>query len=47
MRCYQIQTLDKRRLIKSLGSIKDQNIRDQIVQAMRFQLGFQSIKETP
>ena len=36
--CYQIRTLDKRRLMKRLGSINDFNLRRAILSALKFQL---------
>ena len=36
--CYQIRTLDKRRLMKSFGSLDDANLRAEILAALRFQL---------
>ena len=36
--CYQIRTLDKKRLIKDLGAINDLQIRATILEALRFQL---------
>lgn len=38
--CYQIRTLDKQRLIKSLGALDDAHLRDEILAALRFQLAF-------
>lgn len=37
--CYQIRTLDKRRLTQMFGVIDDEDIRQSIVEALRFQLG--------
>jgi mRNA interferase MazF len=37
--CYQIRTLDKRRLTKMFGVIDDEDARQSIVDALRFQLG--------
>jgi len=37
--CYQIRTIDKRRLIKKLGEIKDEKIKQEIINALSFQLG--------
>lgn len=37
--CYQIKTIDKRRLIKPLGKIINPNLQDQIIEALCFQLG--------
>jgi mRNA interferase MazF len=36
--CYQIRTLDKNRLIQSLGALDDTDLRGQIVRAIQFQL---------
>lgn len=36
--CYQIRTLDKRRLIKAFGSLDDAQLRDEFLVAIRFQL---------
>ena len=36
--CYQIRTIDKKRLIKDLGLIIDTIIREKIIEALRFQL---------
>jgi mRNA interferase MazF len=37
--CYQIRTLDKRRITQKFGDIDDEDIRQSIVDALRFQLG--------
>lgn len=37
--CYQIRTLDKKRLIKKLGSIRKMETKQDIENALRFQLG--------
>ncbi len=37
--CYQIRTLDKRRLVKRIGEIEDSNLQEQIIEALCFQLG--------
>lgn len=37
--CYQIRTIDKKRLIKKLGDIKDGDVRAEIIDALSFQLG--------
>lgn len=37
--CYQIRTLDKRRLIKEIGKIEDLEIQEVIIDALCFQLG--------
>jgi mRNA interferase MazF len=36
--CYQIRTLDKRRVIEMFGVIDDGNLRQSILDALRFQL---------
>ena len=36
--CYQIRTLDKQRLIKHLGLVRDAKFRADVVAALRFQL---------
>lgn len=37
--CYQIRTLDKRRLIRDLGTIEDLSLQEEIIDALCFQLG--------
>ena len=37
--CQQIRTLDKKRLIKHLGTIDDSTIRTEVLQSLAFQLG--------
>ena len=37
--CYQIRTLDKKRLIKEIGKIEDLNLQDEIISTLCFQLG--------
>jgi mRNA interferase MazF len=37
--CYQIRTLDKRRLTEMFGVIDDEDARQSILDALRFQLG--------
>jgi mRNA interferase MazF len=37
--CYQIRTVDKKRLIKKLGEVKNDDIRTEIIDALNFQLG--------
>ncbi|MEI6268959.1 MAG: type II toxin-antitoxin system PemK/MazF family toxin [Methylococcaceae bacterium] len=37
--CYQIRTIDKKRLIKKIGSIKNEDVRIEIIDALSFQLG--------
>ncbi len=39
--CYQIRTLDKRRLSLHLGEIKNEEKQNEILIALRFQLGIQ------
>jgi len=39
MPCYQIRTLDKRRLTEMFGVIDDEGARQSILDALRFQLG--------
>jgi mRNA interferase MazF len=36
---YQIRTIDKKRLIKKIGDIKDDNVKNEIIDALNFQLG--------
>ncbi|HBB98455.1 MAG TPA: type II toxin-antitoxin system PemK/MazF family toxin [Blastocatellia bacterium] len=36
--CYQIRTLDKQRLIRNLGTLREIKLRADIVAALRFQL---------
>jgi mRNA interferase MazF len=36
--CYQIRTLDKTRLEKELGELVDVNLRQEVLEAIRFQL---------
>jgi mRNA interferase MazF len=36
--CYQIRTLDKSRLERDWGELDDENLRQEIVEAIRFQL---------
>jgi mRNA interferase MazF len=36
--CYQIRTIDKKRLIKKLGEVKNEDIRAEIIDALSFQL---------
>ena len=36
--CYQVRTLDKSRLERDLGKIRDENLRQEILKAIRFQL---------
>lgn len=37
--CYQIRTIDKRRLIKLYGSVDDVTARNEIIEAIKFQIG--------
>ena len=37
--CYQIRTLDKRRLVGLLGRVEDEVLRPEVVTALAFQLG--------
>lgn len=37
--CYQIRTLDKKRLIKDMGKIEDSDLQEGIMDALCFQLG--------
>jgi mRNA interferase MazF len=37
--CYQIRTLDKRRLLKMFGTLDDATLREEVLEALRFQLG--------
>jgi len=37
--CYQIRTLDKRRLGRAFGSLKDEALQQEILEALSFQLG--------
>ncbi|MBV9927099.1 MAG: type II toxin-antitoxin system PemK/MazF family toxin [Acidobacteria bacterium] len=37
--CYQIRTLDKRRLTKMFGILNDDALREEVLEALRFQLG--------
>ena len=39
--CYQIRTIDKKRLIKRIGSIEDEDIKNEIIKALMFQLGLE------
>ena len=36
--CYQIRTLDKQRLIKKLGLVREANFQSEVLAALRFQL---------
>ena len=36
--CFQIRTLDKKRLIKPLGTLNDLDVRSEVLQALAFQL---------
>jgi mRNA interferase MazF len=37
--CYQIRTIDKKRLIKKIGIIKNEDVSIEIIDALSFQLG--------
>lgn len=37
--CYQIRTLDKRRLKREFGTLDDETLRRSVVNALNFQLG--------
>lgn len=37
--CFQIRTLDKRRLVRFIGDLEDPILREQITEALCFQLG--------
>ena len=37
--CYQIRTIDKKRLLKQYGSVNDNTVREGIIEAIKFQLG--------
>jgi mRNA interferase MazF len=39
--CYQIRTLDKKRLVKLYGKIKNASIQAEIADALSFQLGLE------
>ncbi len=39
---YQIRTLDKQRLVKNFGKLEDENLRNQILDALKFQLEIKS-----
>ncbi len=36
--CYQIRTLDKKRLEREIGMLEDTGLREKILEALRFQL---------
>ena len=38
--CYQIRTVDKKRLIKPIGIIQNDETKNEIIDTLRFQLGF-------
>ncbi|UUX92280.1 type II toxin-antitoxin system PemK/MazF family toxin [Methanoplanus endosymbiosus] len=38
--CHQIRAIDKRRIIRKLGNIGDFKLKDEILNALSFQLGF-------
>lgn len=37
--CYQIKTLDKRRLLRMFGTLGEAALREEVLEALRFQLG--------
>lgn len=37
--CYQIRTIDKRRLIKLYGTIDEEVLQEEIMEALKFQIG--------
>lgn len=37
--CYQIRTLDKRRLLKCYGELTSNDFQEEIINALKFQLG--------
>ena len=37
--CYQIRTIDKKRLIKKIGEIKADDVKNEIIDSLSFQLG--------
>ena len=37
--CYQIRTIDKMRLIKKMGVIKEDDVKNEIIDSLSFQLG--------
>ena len=39
--CYQIRTLDKKRLVKLYGKVKNETIQREILAALSFQLGIE------
>lgn len=39
--CQQVRTLDKKRLIRHLGTVDDVAIQQNIIEALKFQLGLQ------
>ncbi|MBK7149725.1 MAG: type II toxin-antitoxin system PemK/MazF family toxin [Bacteroidetes bacterium] len=39
--CYQIRTLDKKRLVKWYGKLKDEALQQEIIDALSFQLGME------
>lgn len=39
--CYQIRTIDKRRLIKLYGAVDDIIVQNRIIEAIKFQIGIQ------
>ena len=41
--CHQIRTLDRKRLIRELGKISDQDLKEEIISAVCFQLGVDNL----
>ncbi len=41
--CYQVRTLDKKRLSKQIGKIDDLLIQEKIIEALYFQLGMSKL----
>ena len=39
---HQIKTIDKRRLIKEIGEIRDEKLKEEIFQSILFQIGYYS-----
>ncbi|MCY7422430.1 MAG: type II toxin-antitoxin system PemK/MazF family toxin [Chitinophagaceae bacterium] len=37
--CYQIRTIDKRKLGKRYGLLQDESLKEEIIEALKFQLG--------
>ena len=36
--CFQIRTLDKKRLVRKFGRLDDENLRNQVLESLKFQL---------